>query len=198
MKTTEMRNGITPKSCLYTLYIHSAQNETDSNLPSRLELAFLLDSGASISRLDIPAYRFITQMFNVCNQDQDDTPKTLTIANHSEIPFEHQFSVTCFSSIETKSKYFMIPFALVDTKENAFGTQFFEKYKRKIIIQDSTMNFKHSFNDQPRIASFTIPNEKISFSSLIFIKSFWETSIFETQQGTNSTFSTKKLKSHFA
>ena len=84
MYTTELTNAITPPSWFYNLYIHT-QNETDSNLPSRLEIAFLLDSGALILVLNVPNYMMITRMFNDCNQKQHDTSKTLTIANQSEV-----------------------------------------------------------------------------------------------------------------
>ena len=85
----------TATSWFHILYIHS-QNETDSNLLSRLEIAFLLDSGASIVVLNIPTYTMITQMLNVCNHDQHDTSRKLTIANQSETPINQHISGTCF------------------------------------------------------------------------------------------------------
>ena len=54
----------------------------------------------------------------------------------------------------------MIPFALVDIKYDIFETSFFEKIRQINKIQDFTKNFKHSFNDQPTIVSFTTLNEK--------------------------------------
>ena len=45
----------------------------------------------------------ISQMFNVCNHHQHDTPKTLTIANQSDVPIKQNLPLTCFSAIETKS-----------------------------------------------------------------------------------------------
>ena len=56
-------------------YIHS-QNETDSNLHTRLDIALLLDTGASISVPNTPTYTMITQMLYVCYHDQHDTSKT--------------------------------------------------------------------------------------------------------------------------
>ena len=84
--------------------IHS-QIETDPNLPSRMEIVFLLRSGASSSVLKIQTYMMITQMFNFCNHDQRDTSKTLTIANQSDVPNKQYFSVTGFSSMDTKSRF---------------------------------------------------------------------------------------------
>ena len=79
-----MTKIITPTGWFYNMFVHS-QNKSDSNLPSRLEIAFLLDSGASILVPDIPVSMVITQMFNVSNYDQNDTSETLTIASQSEI-----------------------------------------------------------------------------------------------------------------
>ena len=44
-----MANAVTPTSCFYTLYVHTPSSITQRDSPSRLEIAFLLDSGASIS-----------------------------------------------------------------------------------------------------------------------------------------------------
>ena len=86
-----MTRATTPTSWFHNKYVHS-QNRAVSNLPSRSEIVFLLDSGASISLLSLPTYKMITQKLNVCNYD---TSKTLTIANQSEVPNEQYNSVTC-------------------------------------------------------------------------------------------------------
>ena len=52
--TTKMTSAITPSGLFCNWYFLS-RNETDSNLPSRLEVAFQLDSSASISVLNIPS-----------------------------------------------------------------------------------------------------------------------------------------------
>ena len=49
---TEMANDVTPTSWIYSLYTHTPLYQTQHNFPSRLELSFLLDSGASISELN--------------------------------------------------------------------------------------------------------------------------------------------------
>ena len=147
MYTTETKISTTPTNWFYTPHFHS-QNQTDSNLPSRLEMASLLDIGASISVLNLPTYMIITQKFNVCIYTQHVTSKTLTIANQSEVPFKQRISVTCFPSKRTKSRYFMIPSAVADIKYSILRTTLFEEYVQKIKIQDFTVNFKQSFNDQ--------------------------------------------------
>ena len=120
-KTTEMTNAITPTTWFYILYIHS-EFETDSNIPSRLEIASLTHNGASILVLNIPVYMIIIQMLNVCHHDRKDTSKTLTSANQTDIPNKQCISVSCFSSIETDPIFFMIPFAVTDTNYNILGT----------------------------------------------------------------------------
>ena len=68
MYTSGKTYAIRPTSWFFILYIHS-QDETDSIFSSRLEMAFLIHSGASILVLKIPTYMLATQMFNVCNQN---------------------------------------------------------------------------------------------------------------------------------
>ena len=53
MSTTGTTQTISPTSWFIIVYVHS-QSETDSHLPSRLETAFLLDSGSFNFLLDTP------------------------------------------------------------------------------------------------------------------------------------------------
>ena len=55
-------------------------------------------------------------MIKVCSHDQHERSKTLTFAIQSEVPMKQYFSVTCFSSTETKSRYSIIPLAVADIK----------------------------------------------------------------------------------
>ena len=66
--TTEFTNAITPTSWFYNMYVQS-QNETDSKSPPSLEIAFFLDSGASVLEINISTNMIITQLFNVCFHD---------------------------------------------------------------------------------------------------------------------------------
>ena len=95
-----------------------------------------------------------TQFFNACSHDQRDKSKTLNIASQSEVQNKQYISATCFASKETKSRCFMIPFAVADIKKNYLGRLFFEKYSQNINIQVFTKTIKHSFNDQPTIGFF--------------------------------------------
>ena len=51
---TAMANAVTPTSWFYTLYVHTPSSITRRDNPSRLEIVFLLDIGASISVLNYP------------------------------------------------------------------------------------------------------------------------------------------------
>ena len=111
----------------------------------------------------------MSQMFSVCSLDQRDASEMLTVANQHEIRTKECISVFCFSSIETKSKYFTIFFAEADFVSKIHRTPFSERHMQNFNIQDSTMNFKHSFKDQPKTVSFTTLIEKIFiFFSFIY------------------------------
>ena len=75
-------------------------------------------------------------MFTVCDHDQHVISKTLTIVSQSEKPTKQYISVTRFSTIETKSRNIVIPFAVADIKYNIFGTPFSEKYIQNMINQN--------------------------------------------------------------
>ena len=59
---TEIANTITPYSWFYPLYIYIHASEGKYNiLPSKLEILFLLDTGASISVLNLPKFHVIAK-----------------------------------------------------------------------------------------------------------------------------------------
>ena len=88
---TAMANAVTPTSWFYTLYVHTSSSITQRDNPSRLEIAFLLDSGASISVLNYPTYITLTKLLDIRPNHTSDTgvqntSKTLTVANQTEGP----------------------------------------------------------------------------------------------------------------
>ena len=85
MCSSESTTAISLTSCHFSLYFH-CQKESEIKLPSRLEIVFLLESGASSLVHNLPTSMKITQMFNVCNQGRQGTSKTLTIENESVVP----------------------------------------------------------------------------------------------------------------
>ena len=54
-------NAITPSSWFLNLYVSKPPNDTST--PSKLELLFLLDSGASISVLNLRTYTILANTF---------------------------------------------------------------------------------------------------------------------------------------
>ena len=62
---TAMANSVTPTSWFYTLYVHTPSSITQRDNPSRLEIAFLLDSGASFSVLNYPTVITLTKLLDI-------------------------------------------------------------------------------------------------------------------------------------
>ena len=62
---TEMANAVTPTSWFYSLYTHTPSKQIQRDYLSRLEISFLLDSGASISVLSYPTHVTIAKLLNI-------------------------------------------------------------------------------------------------------------------------------------
>ena len=62
---TAMANAVTRTSWFYTIYVHTPSSIVQRDNPSRLEIAFLLDSGASISVLNYPTYITLTKLLDI-------------------------------------------------------------------------------------------------------------------------------------
>ena len=95
---TAMANAVTPTSWFYTLYVHTPSSITQRDNPSRLEIAFHLDSGASISVLNNPTYITLTKLLDIRpNHTSDVGPtqnsKTLPVANQTEVPILHYANI---------------------------------------------------------------------------------------------------------
>ena len=98
---TEMANALTPTSWFYSLYLHTPERYNDNDHPSRLEISFLLDRGASFSVLNYPTYLTIAKLLNItCNTKTNHTSKTLTVAYQTELPILHYITTTLNTSIE--------------------------------------------------------------------------------------------------
>ena len=73
---TAMANAVTPTSWFYTLYVHTPSSIVQRDNPSRLEIAFLLDSGASISVLNYATiqltlhYKLLNFIYQILLQQQ--------------------------------------------------------------------------------------------------------------------------------
>ena len=151
---TEMTNALTPTSWFYSLYTHASPNQNQRDYPSRLKISFLLDSGASISVLNHPTIT-IAKLLQIKQNNPQNSSKTLTVANQTEVPILHYVTITLKTTIEDDSRQFTIPFAVADIKYNILGTPFFEENLQNINIQDFTSQLKHHSRVHPNYATFT-------------------------------------------
>ena len=150
---TAMANAVTPTSWFYTLYVHTPSSITQRDNPSRLEIAFLLDTGASISVLNYPTYITLTKLLDIRPTHTSDTgpyntSKTLTVANQTEVPILHYANIILNTTIDENSRYFSVPFAVADIKYNILGTPFLKIIYRtsiyKILLSNSNTNHKYT------------------------------------------------------
>ena len=155
MYPTEMENASTPTSWFYSLYTHVSPNLNQRDYPSRLEISFLLDSGASISVLNYPTYVTIAKLLNIKHNNPHNSSKTLTVANQTEVPILHYVTLVSNTSIEEDSRQFTIPSAVADINNNFLGTPFSEENIQNISIQDFTLQFKHHSGVYPNYKKFT-------------------------------------------
>ena len=157
---TAMANAVTPTSWFYTLYVHKPSSIIQKEIAhckyntKRLEIAFLLDSDASISVLNYPTYITLTKLLDIRPNHTSDlqpqhTSKTLTVANQTEVPILHYANIILNTTIDDNSRSFSVPFAVADIKYNILGTPFFEDNIQNINIQDLTLEFKYQSNVHP-------------------------------------------------
>ena len=152
---SEMANVVTPTSWFYSLYTHTPSNRIQREYPSRLEISFLLYSGASKSALNYPTCVTIAKLLNIKRNITLNPSKTLTVANHTEVPIVHYITVTLKPTIEDDSRQFTIPFAVADIKYSILGTPFFEEYIQNINILDFLLQFKHQSAVHPHYTNST-------------------------------------------
>ena len=157
---TAMANAVTSTSWFYTLYVHTPSSIIQKDNPSRREIAFLLDSGASISVLNYPTYITLTKLLDVRpNHTSDIGPphpsKTLTVAKQTEVPISHYANIVLNTTIDDDSRYFLVLFALADNKYNILGTPFFDDNIQNKNIQDFTLEFKYQSKTHLNYAKFT-------------------------------------------
>ena len=158
---TAMANAVTPTSWFYTSYdLHTPSSIVQRDNPSRLEIAFFLDSGAPISVLNYTTYITLTKLLHIKpNHTSDVGPtqnsKTLTVTNRTEVSILHYANIILNTTIDENSRYFSVPFAVADIKYNILGTPFFEDNIQNINIQDFTLEFKYQTKTHPNYAKFT-------------------------------------------
>ena len=84
MYSSEMTNASTPTSWVYNMY-NRAKNETHSKFVSRVEIASLQD-GTPVFLPNETTYMMNIETIFVCNQNQQNSPDTVIIANQSKVP----------------------------------------------------------------------------------------------------------------
>ena len=156
-----MANTITPHSWFYPLYIHASETN-DNILPSKIEILFLLDTGASISVLKLPTFHVISKQLNinVPTNLQNKRAKTLTVANQTEVPIIHYISMTCFTEVNHQTRSFNIDFAVAIIKYNILGTPFFKKHIQNIDFQQNIMTYIEQHPKLPTKTTFSTFTEK--------------------------------------
>ena len=103
-------------SWLYSLYSHTPERPNKQDYPSKLEISFFLDRGASSFVLNYPTYSTIAKLPGI-NHTSNTTPhtsKTLTVANRTEFPIVHfvTFPLNTTTTIEDDFRHFLISFAV--------------------------------------------------------------------------------------
>ena len=145
----------------YPLHIHAFERK-DNIFPSKLELLFLLDTGASISVLNLPTFHVIAKQLNlnVPKDIENKRAKSLTVANQTEVPIVHYVSMTCFTEINHQSRSFIIEFAVANIENNILGAPFFKKNIRNIDFQQNIMTYKEQHPKLPTKTQFSTFTEK--------------------------------------
>ena len=140
---------------LSTIYI--CFERKDNIQPSKLEILFLLDTGASISVLNLPTVHVIAKQLNlnVPKDIQNTRAKTLTVANQTEVPIVHYFLMTCFTEVNHQNRSFNIEFAVANIKDNILGTPFFKKNIQIIYLQQNIMTYKEQHPKLPTKTLFS-------------------------------------------
>ena len=106
--------------------------------PPLIQIAFVLDSGASVSKITRPANTTLAKLLKIeITQDQS-VAKTLLIANE---PNHHFVTITCHNGLSKKGRYFIFPFTITNIIFN-FCNRLLRKNKFNFVAQIFTMNFK--------------------------------------------------------
>ena len=112
-----------------------------------------MDSGASISVLNLPTYTILSGKFLHCSSQILPPPsKTITVANKSQVPILFNINLTCQTSINNDSHTFIIPYAVTNIKYSILGTQ--------RDVENLTLLFKDTPNARTHSSPFAAHKEK--------------------------------------
>ena len=174
--STEHANALTPSTWFVNLFLFKPKEDT--SIPSKLELLFLLDSGASICVLNLPTFTILADHFLKCSKHSpsQNEYKTLTVANKSEVPILHNLILTLHTSLQGNTRTLVIPFAVANIKYNILGTPFFEKYVKTLNIESMSLTFNTPHESRVNTLPFTAHKEKdyphFSYIYTINVKKF--------------------------
>ena len=194
---TEIANTITPYSWFYVLYVHASERK-DNILPSKEEILFLLDTGASISVLNLPSFNVIAKQLNinVPKNIENKIGKTLTVANQTEVPIIHYVSMTCSTEVNNQNRSFNIKFAVAKIKYNILGAPFFKRNIQNIDFQQIFMTYKDQYLKLPTKTHFsTFTDKDYPFISYIYTIKCKEPIHFKPRSGKTIHFPITNL--HF-
>ena len=185
---------------MFLLYIHAFERK-DNISPSKLEILFLLDTGASISVLNLPTFHVIAKQlnFSVPKDIENTRAKTLTIANQTEVPIVHYVSMTCFTEVNHQNRSFNIEFAVANIKYNILGAPFFRKNIQNIDFHQNIMTYKEQHPKLPTKTHFSTFTEKdYPYISYIYTVKCKELVHFTPRSGKTIHFAIKNyLNLHF-
>ena len=193
---TEIANTITSYSWFYPLYVHTSETK-DNLLPSKVENLFLLDTGSSISVLNLPTFHAVSKQLNLNGPKniENKRTRTLTVANQTEVPIIHYTSMTCFTEVNHQNRSFSIDFAVANNKYNILGTPFFKRHIQNIDFQQNIMTYK----ELPAKTHFSTFTEKdYPYVSYIYTIKCKEPIHFKPRSGKTIHFPIKNyLNLHF-
>ena len=134
MNYPTITNAITPSSWCFKLYI--SQPKTDTSTPSKLEIPFLLDSGAFIPVLNLPTYTTLAEKFLHCSSHVHPPPsKTITVANKAQVPILFNINFTCHTSINNDSQTIIITFAVAISNLTPLALHFSNNMLNLLILK---------------------------------------------------------------
>ena len=112
--------------------MHASEGK-GNRFPSKLEIIFLLDTGASISVLNLPTIHVIAKQLNLIVPKiiENKRAKTLTVSNQTEVPILHYVSMTCFTSYRLSTKYYDLSRT---TSKTPYKNTFFDIYRKGLPI----------------------------------------------------------------
>ena len=153
-------NAITPSTWFVNLYIFKPVEDT--SLPYKLELLFLLDSGASIFVLNVPTFTILADHFLKCSKisPHQHKFKTLTVAKNTEVHILYNVILTLDLSIHGSTRTLVIPFAVAKIKYNNLGTPFLEKNVETLNIEHMSLTFNTPHESRGNNLPFTAHKEK--------------------------------------